>query len=152
MKMSLNLFEELVGLLADLEAAGAGYALAGGLAVAVHGVVRATEDIDLLVPEDQVSTIEALARARGFNLATDLHFESGLCIRRLIRIAGEDSLVLDLLVVDATSAMAYRDRQRLRLADTEIAVVSRAGLEAMKLTAGRDQDLADLRRLRELDA
>jgi hypothetical protein len=148
MKMSLNLFEELVGLLADLEAAGAGYALAGGLAVAVHGVVRATEDIDLLVPEDQVSTIEALARARGFNLATDLL--KGLCIRRLIRIA--EKTLWCWTSWWSTSAMAYRDRQRLRLADTEIAVVSRAGLEAMKLTAGRDQDLADLRRLRELDA
>lgn len=149
--MALDLFDELAGLLADLERAEIGYALAGGLALAVHGVVRATEDIDLLVPEAEVAAVEATARARGFTVATDLRFVSGLRIRRLTRLVGEDALVLDLLLVDATSEAVWQGRRRFALGDAEITVVGRAGLEAMKLAAGRDQDLVDVRRLRELD-
>lgn len=150
--MALDLFEELQGLLADLERVGAGYALAGGLALAVHGVVRATEDIDLLVPEIELEAVEAAARARGFTIATDLRFASGMRIRRLARLVEEDTLVLDLMLVDATNAGAWQSRQRIRFGEIEVAVVSRGGLEAMKIAAGRDQDLADVRRLRELDA
>lgn len=150
--MPLALFDELISLLTDLEQLGASYALAGGLALAAHGVVRATEDIDLLVPEAELAVVESTARARGFVVATDLRFASGLCIRRLTKIDADDVLVLDLLLVDATSEVAWRDRLKLSVAGSEITVVSRAGLEAMKLAAGRDQDLVDVRRLRELDA
>lgn len=150
--MPLALFDELISLLTDLEQLGASYALAGGLALAAHGVVRATEDIDLLVPEAELAVVESTARARGFVVATDLRFASGLCIRRLTKIDADDVLVLDLLLVDATSEVAWRDRRKLSVAGSEITVVSRAGLEAMKLAAGRDQDLVDVRRLRELDA
>ena len=150
--MPLALFDELISLLTDLEQLGASYALAGGLALAAHGVVRATEDIDLLVPEAELAVVESTARARGFVVATDLRFASGLCIRRLTKIDADAVLVLDLLLVDATSEVAWRDRRKLSVAGSEITVVSRAGLEAMKLAAGRDQDLVDVRRLRELDA
>lgn len=84
-------------------------------------------------------------------MATDLRFASGLRIRRLTKIDADDVLVLDLLLVDATSEVAWRDQRKLSVADSEITVVSRAGLEAMKLAAGRDQDLVDVRRLRELE-
>lgn len=150
--MPLALFDELIGLLTDLEQQGAAYALAGGLALAAHGVVRATEDIDLLVPEAELALVESTARARGFVVATDLRFASGLRIRRLTKIDADDVLVLDLLLVDTTSEVAWQDRLRLSVAGSAITVVSRAGLEAMKLAAGRDQDLVDVRRLRELDA
>lgn len=39
-------------------------------------------------------------------------------------------LVLDLLLVDATSELAWQDRRKLSVAGSEITVVSRAGLEA----------------------
>ncbi|NOT58834.1 MAG: hypothetical protein HOP19_01280 [Acidobacteria bacterium] len=45
----LNLYEELKLLIARLNESGESYALCGGLAMAVHGVPRATVDIDLLI-------------------------------------------------------------------------------------------------------
>ena len=50
----IDLFAEIRDLLTALERGGAKYAVAGAVALAVHGVPRATTDIDLLVPADQV--------------------------------------------------------------------------------------------------
>ena len=44
--MAIDLFEETMGLLAELERHGVPYAVAGALALAIHGVPRATTDID----------------------------------------------------------------------------------------------------------
>lgn len=116
----MDLMAELEGLLAALEAERTPYALAGGLALAVHGIVRATVDIDLLVAPESVEAASRVAAGRGFRAPTELRFATGLEIRRLVKFVGEEALVLDLL-------------------------------RAMKLAAGRDQDLADVRRLEELD-
>lgn len=147
----MDLLTELESLLRALESGRVRYALAGGLALAVHGVVRATVDVDLLLPEEEVERVSGIAAALGYRAPTELVFTRGLRIRRLVKFEGEDSLVLDLLRVDASSVATFDGRERSRLGDLEISVVSRAGLKAMKLAAGRDQDLADVRRLEELD-
>jgi hypothetical protein len=147
----MDLLTELESLLRALESGRVRYALAGGLALAVHGVVRATVDVDLLVPEEELELVTAIAGRLGYRAATELSFTSGLRIRRLVKFEDEDSLVLDLLRVDPSSAAPFEGRVRSRLGDLEISVVSRAGLKAMKLAAGRDQDLADVHRLEELD-
>ena len=46
----MNLKDELFLIVETLERGGVEYALCGGMAVAVHGYVRATKDIDLLIP------------------------------------------------------------------------------------------------------
>lgn len=147
----MRLDSELEALLAALEGSRAPYALAGGLALAVHGVVRATVDIDLLVPDEALEQVASVAGEEGFTVTTELAFTSGLRIRRLVKIVDDDTLVLDLLRVDATSADAFRTRERASLGAIDFWVLSRAGLRALKLAAGRDQDLADVRRLEELD-
>jgi len=147
----MDLVVELEGLLRALEAEGAAYALAGGLALATHGVVRATVDVDLLVPDEGIERVSGIAAALGFRAPTELSFASGLRMRRLVKFEEEDSLVLDLLRVDPSSAAAFVGRERSRLGEVDFWVVSRAGLREMKLAAGREQDLADVRRLEELD-
>ena len=55
-------FEDFLSLLRALEQHGVDYVLVGAAALGVHGLVRATEDIDLFVrPEAQ--NVEALKRA-----------------------------------------------------------------------------------------
>jgi len=49
--------ERVVG---ALNGAGVGYVIVGGIAVAAHGVVRATRDLDL-VPEPAASNLSLLA-------------------------------------------------------------------------------------------
>ena len=53
-----------MSLVAELDADGVDYALAGGLAVAVWGAPRATKDIDLLVRPDQVVAAKAAAASK----------------------------------------------------------------------------------------
>ena len=147
----MDLAVELEQLLGGFEDQGVTYALVGGLALAVHGVVRATEDIDVLVPPEAYDAARQVAHDLGFTVETTLRFESGLEIRRLAKLAREDVLVLDVLLVDAGSQEAFASRERFAFGAGSVWVVSRRALVGLKLAAGRDQDLADVRRLQELD-
>ena len=148
----INLFEEIQTLLTELERNGAEYALAGAVALAVHGVPRATTDIDLLVPEDQVDAVLDVARSLGFEVpAMPMKFSDGLEVRRVSKIEGEETLTLDLLLVNENLQPIWADRIRVETDFGSVWVVSRAGLIQMKSWAARDQDHADIRRLQELD-
>lgn len=150
--MPLDLWEELPTLLQALEEDGIEYALAGAGALAVHGVARATSDIDLLVPPSQVEKIFHKAKALGFRFeALPMRFSDGMEIRRTSKVEGDETLTLDLLLVNENLETVWAERQ---LTETEFGplwVVSRQGLIQMKAWAGREQDLADIRRLEELD-
>jgi hypothetical protein len=128
------------------------HALVGAVALAVHGVPRATADIDFLVEASQVSLALDAARQRGFRFtAAPMRFADGLEIRRASKIDGEDTLTLDFLLVQPELEAVWASRRRQPLRGGEISVVSRQGLIEMKIRSGRDQDLADVRRLEELD-
>ena len=150
--MALDLFEETTALLADLERHGVPYAVAGALALAIHGVPRATTDIDLLVrPEDAEAALR-VAGARGFGVeALPMRFADGLEVRRSSKVDANEMLTLDLLLVNENLEPVWGGRERVPTERGDVWVVSRAGLIHMKAWAAREQDLADIRRLRELD-
>jgi hypothetical protein len=64
----VDLISELERVVDALGAAGVEYALCGGLAVALHGHVRATREIDLLIPADAKDTAIAALRTKDFTL------------------------------------------------------------------------------------
>ncbi len=150
--VGLDLFEETVGLLSDLERQGVPYAVAGAVALAIHGIPRATTDIDLLVRPLDLDAVLGVARARRFGIeALPMKFSDGMEVRRVTKTEGADMLTLDLLLVNQNLESVWRSRERVFTERGEIWVVSREGLIQMKAWAGREQDLADIRRLRELD-
>lgn len=150
--MAIDLFDETMGLLAELERHGVPYAVAGALALAIHGVPRATTDIDLLVRRDDVEAILEVARARGFCVqALPMRFSDGLEVRRSSKVDATVMLTLDLLLVNENLEPVWASRERVATERGDVWVVSRQGLIEMKAWAGREQDLADIRRLRELD-
>ena len=61
----MDFFQELKDLTLALDAGEVDYALDGGVALAIHGVPRATQDIDLLVRPEDLSRLREVARARG---------------------------------------------------------------------------------------
>jgi len=146
-------YAELLGLAAALDAAGLGYALCGGLALAVYGVPRATRDIDLLVAAGDVAAITALARERGFRFAAlPIRFAAGVTVHRVTKLVGVHPLMLDLLVLPDGLNEIYDTRVRVDTPEgIRLQVVSRDGLITLKTTAGRPQDLVDLQRLFELE-
>ena len=150
--MGLDLFEETVGLLGDLERRTIPYAVAGALALAIHGVPRATTDIDLLVRPEDVDALLSVARARGFGIeALPMRFSDGMEVRRVTKAEGADLLTLDLLLVNRNLEPVWASRERVPTQRGDFSVVSRHGLIQMKAWAGRAQDLADIQRLQELD-
>jgi hypothetical protein len=150
--MAIDLFDETMGLLAELERHGVPYAVAGALALAIHGVPRATTDIDLLVRRDDVEATLEVARARGFRVqALPMRFSDGLEVRRSSKVDATVMLTLDLLLVNENLEPVWASRERVATERGDVWVVSRQGLIEMKAWAGREQDLADIRRLRELD-
>lgn len=150
--MGLDLFEELLALTAALDEAGVPYALCGGLALAVHGVARATTDVDLMVlAEDAEGALTAVAAVGYRHPTPPMRFPDGMVLRRATRIADGERLTLDLILADGPLAEVFATREEHRLHGQRLAVVGRDGLITMKTWAGRPQDLADVARLRELD-
>jgi hypothetical protein len=148
----VDLFEELVSLVAELDADGVDYALAGGLAVAVWGAPRATKDIDLLVRPERVVAAKGAAARRGFSLpAAPLTFRDGMTVERVSRVADGALLTVDFLVVNPNLESAWQSRARFATERGPVWVISRDALIQMKLSAGRTQDVADIEALRELD-
>jgi len=152
----VDLAQQLADAVDALGAAGVPYALCGGLALAVHGIARATEDIDLLVPEAEVeAALAALSRA-GFSLRAGpipLAVSSGSPQRlyRATRPLGTGHVTVDLLVGSSEYAAAWEGRLRVVWNGRTLQVVSREGLASMKRLSRRMKDLADLERLEGAD-
>lgn len=151
--MKIDLHAELVQLVSDLQTAGIDYALCGALALAVHGVPRATKDIDLLVRGEDLDAVRAVARGRGYVFeALPMTFAaSRIAVHRFTKLVDGRPLMLDALLVEASLDPIFASRLRVPWEGLELQVVSRDGLIALKTTAGRPQDLVDLQHLFELD-
>lgn len=148
----MDLFDELKALLAALEAERVEYALCGALALAVHGVSRATKDIDLLVKEEQLHQLRKVVSACGFTLASSAmtFSSSGVTLYRFTKVRDGDHLMLDALIATPPLDAVWAERQNLSWSEGRVVVVSADGLVTMKLAAGRPQDLVDVQRLKEL--
>lgn len=148
----MDIYDEFTSLLKSLNAHRAVYAVCGGFAVAFHGYVRATKDIDLLVRSFELDQIVSIAAECGFD-ANDgyLRFEIGTeretTIKRLNKFVGREFLTLDLILVNAETEYAWNSRLEVELPDQHMQVVSRSGLALMKRLAGRTQDILDLEKL-----
>ncbi|HVS13730.1 MAG TPA: hypothetical protein VMV46_07390 [Thermoanaerobaculia bacterium] len=150
--MAIDLYSELRRLVDALDEERVEYALAGALALAVHGVVRATADIDVLIrPEDEQRAV-GVARDLGYrHEAIPMRFNDGTRMRRISRLEEEETLTLDYFLVDEHLEPVWSTRGVLETEEGPLSVVSREGLIRMKTAAGRDQDVADVRRLEEID-
>jgi putative nucleotidyltransferase-like protein len=62
----LDLYEEFKSIVSALEEQGIDYAVCGGLAMAVHGLPRATVDIDLLILAEHLEKAKTVVRKLGY--------------------------------------------------------------------------------------
>jgi hypothetical protein len=141
---------------AGLNASDVAYVIVGGLAVAAHGVVRATRDLDL-VPEPSADNLDRLAAA-----LTDLGAEhpvdgrlTGTSLARPVsfklRTRHGDVQVLNRMPAVPPYAELIATALSVDLADeTPALICSLADLRAMKLASGPPRDLVDVAELDEL--
>ena len=131
------------------------YAICGGWAMAIHGVPRATVDIDFIVLAQSLQKVFEIAASCGYRLeAEPMQLKNGqIEIRRVSKIELETRLVytLDFLIVTPALEKIWAEREQVEWENGMLTVVSRTGLIELKELAGRTQDLADIERLKELD-
>ncbi|MDX2021126.1 MAG: hypothetical protein SF187_12875 [Deltaproteobacteria bacterium] len=148
----MDLFAELTELLLQMRQRHVDYAICGGIALAVHGVPRATQDIDILIPETFVPAVRESARACGFIFETEpLEFTaSGVTIIRFTKVLPDGQpLMLDALLANGPLYRIWEGRETLEFEGGAVVVVSKQGLISLKLAAGRPQDIADVQKLTE---
>lgn len=150
----LDLFDEFVTLIGALEADGVEYAVCGGLAMAIHGLPRASIDVDLLVPSSSVDSVIEIGRRLGYTIpAEPMSFAKGAVeIRRVTKIdpSSHDLLRLNILIASPAMGQTWDTRLRVQWERGPVWVVSRQGLIALKRLRGSGQDQDDIKRL-EMD-
>ena len=145
--------EVLVLLLDLLDGEGVPYAVMGGLAVPIWGIPRATFDVDVTVAVDEPTLARFLdiAIERGFEVAEPFRegFRDVLAGMNKVAMAhgaGRPGRVeVDVFVVSTPyQAAAFERRERVRIEDREMWVLSAADVILHKLVAGRHKDRADV--------
>jgi hypothetical protein len=149
---AVDLYAEMCALVRGLDEAGVEYALCGGLALAVHGVTRATRDIGILAQQADLEIVRKVARGRGFTIEILLMpFSGGLSLQRFTKLEGPEPVGLDVLLINDELEPVWMSRTQVAFDDGSICVVSKTGLITLKRKAGRPQDLLDIQLLEELD-
>jgi predicted nucleotidyltransferase len=133
----------------DLNAIGVRWALVGGLAVSARAVPRFTKDLDFAVAVENDGEAEDVVhrlRARGYEPLEVLEQDY---VERLsgVRLARKGSdVIVDLLFASSgieNEVVASADRLEV-LPRLTVPVATTAHLIALKVLAGRSQDLTDL--------
>jgi predicted nucleotidyltransferase len=133
-----------------LNEAGARYLVIGGIACILHGYVRATTDIDLLIErtsDNAERVLQALANT-GYGFARD--WSARELLARPITVIGDDPAV-DVFIVAWTVNYEHAIGRsvRMEVEGVSIPVIGIDDLIATKRT-GRLQDAADVEALEEI--
>jgi len=149
---SFDILRELLRVVSALESREIPYALCGGLAVAAHGYVRATTDIDIVVVKDDLDDVRSALKDAGFYIDNGIiPFPSlGFSFYRMAKILENEVLMVDVLFADPESSM-WQSRTKVTFEDTDIWVLSKSELIKMKSSSERTKDKLDIEQLMELD-
>ncbi|MCE9534043.1 MAG: hypothetical protein K8T89_23435 [Planctomycetes bacterium] len=128
------------------------FAVCGGIAMLLHGFVRFTKDIDLLIRFEDLDRVLAAAKTLGFEFQTrTMSFATGtpneIKIHRTNKVSGVEYLSLDLVLVSEILEDVWEERELFSWHGRMLPVVSAKGLVKMKRLANRDQDLLDIKTL-----
>ncbi len=135
---------------AALNRSGAKYLMIGGVACALHGYVRATTDVDILIertPENAERVLAALSTL-GYGFAREWRAEE--ILKRPITVIGDDPAV-DVFTV-AWSVKYEQAAKRSSIVEVEGVPIPLIGLDDLIETkrTGRALDAADVEALGEI--
>jgi aminoglycoside-2''-adenylyltransferase len=150
----LDIHAELRRVTRALDQAEVQYALVGGLAVSVHARPRATDDIDVLIAGGDLARVTRLLASESYQVRAEpmVLARGRLRIQRLLKVEGEDMMLLDLLLADDAELVGMLERRvALGSAGQRMWVAALPDLRTLKRLRGSPQDLADLDALRGED-
>lgn len=142
------------------------YMVAGGVAVVLHGFLRATADLDLIVDfeKNNITAFINVMKALGFKPKPPVPIEDfasadnrekwkrekGMRVFSLYRPDKPQDMV-DIFVDEPIPfTAAYARCELVSTGETNISVISIPDLILLKKMAGREQDIEDIRALNEL--
>ena len=136
-------------LLAEFNGHKVDFLVVGAHALAAHGHVRATEDLDVWVRPDRRNAKRVMDALLAFGAPLQDLTEKDLNTPGVVFQIGVAPLRIDVLTaIDGVDfADAWTSRLITKFADQDIAVLSKEHLIKNKRAAGRKQDLADVERL-----
>ncbi len=142
------LTEALLKILPVLDSLGVAYALIGGLALAPHEVVRATEDLDFLLDNSpqQMAELARQIEEKGFHVvARKGCFDDPIAAVIVVDIpVGPETVACDLIFPSCGwQAEAVRNAVPVELGGVALRVVGARDLFLLKLSAGGPLDLVD---------
>jgi Nucleotidyl transferase of unknown function (DUF2204) len=138
----------LVDVYASFQKRGVKYMVIGGIAAVLHGVPRATFDLDILI-EPSVENAQALLDA-----LVDAGFATATLITASEVASHEVTIFKDRVRIDVQTSTpgiefgsAWQNRIVMTYQGQEFYIVSKEDLIASKRAAGREKDLEDVRLL-----
>lgn len=137
-----------------------GFALVGGFAVALHGAVRGTVDVDIVLRFTRGDFLAAEKALKSLGLTCRLPVGAGQVFDFREDYIKNRNLVAwsfynpcnpaEIVDVVITHDLGKMKVDRIKVGKDVIPIVSRRDLIAMKKKSGRPQDLEDIKALQEL--
>ena len=133
-------------LLSEFNAHDVEFLVVGAHALAAHGHVRATKDLDVWVRPCTDNAARVLAALRSFGAPLHDLTEHDLTVSGVVFQIGIAPIRIDILpsITGVEFEEAWQRRLRTRFADQLVGALSREDLIRNKRAAGRTQDLADI--------
>jgi hypothetical protein len=137
-------------LLAEFNARQVEFLLVGAHALAAHGHVRATQDLDLWVRASAQNAKRVIEALRAFGAPLHDLTEKDLSTPGVIFQIGVEPIRIDVMtLIDGVQFdEAWAERMISKFADQPVAVLSKEHLIKNKLASARTQDLADVEALK----
>ena len=128
---------------------GVDFVLIGGYALGVHGVVRATGDMDFLYRRTKAMVRRLCAALEDFGAPAEVIDEDSLMAPEVVTQFGRPPLRIDLLnAIDGVSfEKAWAGAMSATIQGQALRVIGLAELLANKTATGRPQDAEDVRKL-----
>jgi hypothetical protein len=144
--------EKQISLLAAFAAAKVEYAVVGGMAVIMHGYVRATHDLDLFIRPTEENARAAFGALLALGVPLDgLEFADLLDDEENLRFGPEEDHI-DILasIGEMGFDQVWRNRVEKLLEGLPVPFISKADLIENKRQVGRLRDLADAEELAQI--
>lgn len=148
----LDVLEELRLIVTAFNEAGIPFTLFGGWAVAAHGFVRYTDDIDVQLLRKDLDKAKQCLKIVGFIIDNGLIPlpSQGIEFYRMSKIVDSEVLVIDIQFLEEDS-MIWKQREQMDWEGMTIWVMSIRDLIEMKKKSTRTKDRLDVEELERIE-
>ena len=140
---------DFVDFIACLDEQKVSFVLVGAYALGVHGVIRATGDLDVLYRPSRANVKRLRAAMQEFGAPTEIIDEEALLTEDIVTQFGQPPYRIDLLneIDGVTFAEVWKGAVAIAIGRHRVRVIGLQELKKNKRASGRKKDKDDLRRL-----